>query len=146
MLTATYPSTPVTDMCLAWNGKTIDGALPFGLRSAPKIFNTVADVLEWILRQRGVKNVFYYLDDFIVLGHPHSTECLQGLKNTCKELHVGLPLAIEKCEGPSTRLTFLGIVIDTVRMELQLPLDKIERRRFCSIKCKIGGLQPGNYR
>ena len=106
----------------------VDGALPFGLRSAPKIFNTVADALEWILRHRGVKNVYHYLDDFIILGHPNSTECSQGLailKHTCEEL--GLPLAVEKCEGPSTRLTFLGIIIDTVRMELQLPLDKIER-------------------
>ena len=79
----------------------VGGALPFGLRSVPKIFNTVADALEWILRHRGVKNVYHYLDDFIVLGHPNSTECSQGLailKHTCEEL--GLPLAVEKCEGP----------------------------------------------
>ena len=28
----------------------IDVALPFGLRSAPKLFNTVADALEWIAK------------------------------------------------------------------------------------------------
>ena len=33
----------------------VNGALPFGLRSAPKIFNTVADALEWILQHRGVE-------------------------------------------------------------------------------------------
>ena len=28
----------------------IDAILPFGLRSAPKIFNALADALEWIIR------------------------------------------------------------------------------------------------
>ena len=60
---------------LEWQNQLyVDGALPFGLRSAPKIFNTVADTLEWILRHQGVKNIFHHLDDFIVLGHPNSTE------------------------------------------------------------------------
>ena len=29
----------------------IDAALPFGLRSAPKIFNALADAVQWILEQ-----------------------------------------------------------------------------------------------
>ena len=37
-----------------WEGRVyVDTALPFGLRSAPKFFNAVADVLEWIVRHRG---------------------------------------------------------------------------------------------
>ena len=32
---------------------------------------------------------------------------------------------LEKVEGPSTSLTFLGIVLDTVRMEARLPTDKL---------------------
>ena len=32
----------------------IDTALPFGLRSAPKIFTAVADALEWVLLQAGL--------------------------------------------------------------------------------------------
>ena len=31
-----------------------DGALPFGLRSAPKIFSAVADALQWILTKKGI--------------------------------------------------------------------------------------------
>ena len=31
----------------------VDPMLPFGLRSAPKIFNAVADALHWYLCQRG---------------------------------------------------------------------------------------------
>ena len=38
-----------------WNREIyVDPMLPFGLRSAPKIFNAVADALEWYLRQSGI--------------------------------------------------------------------------------------------
>ena len=40
---------------MAWRGRLyIDTALPFGLRSAPKIFSAVADVLEWVLLRDGL--------------------------------------------------------------------------------------------
>ena len=102
--------------------------LPFGLRSAPKIFNAVADALEWSLRQRGIRQIFHYLDDFIVIGPPDSSECalaLLTLDRTCAEL--GIPIAEHKREGPVTCLTFLGIEVDTVAMQLRLPLDKLRR-------------------
>ena len=54
-----------------WQGQLyVDGMLPFGLRSAPKIFTVVADALESILRRRGVRYMYvdHYLDDFIILG------------------------------------------------------------------------------
>ena len=47
-----------------------DKALPFGLRSTTKIFIAVADALQWILLNKGIKNLPYtvhYLDDFISL-------------------------------------------------------------------------------
>ena len=53
----------------------MDTALPFGLRSAPKIFTAVADAVEWIAKQEGVGFVIHYLDDFLVVGPP----CLGGL-------------------------------------------------------------------
>ena len=36
-----------------------------------------------------------------------------------------MPLAIEKVEGPSTQLKFMGITLDTIRMEARLPPDKL---------------------
>ena len=36
----------------------IDDMLPFGFRSAPKIFNTVADALEWCVASKGDKSLF----------------------------------------------------------------------------------------
>ena len=38
------------------------------LRSAPKIFNAVADVIRWMLKAMGVTHLAHYLDDFILLG------------------------------------------------------------------------------
>ena len=53
----------------------VDTALTFGLRSAPKVFNAVADALEWILLENGVRYLWHYLDDFITLGKPGMGEC-----------------------------------------------------------------------
>ena len=43
--------------------------------------------------------------------------------------HLGVPIAEEKVEGPSTSIIFLGILIDTIRCEIQLPQDKLARVR-----------------
>ena len=61
------------------NALYIDTALPFGLRSAPKIFNALADAVEWILRQEGIEVVLHYLDDFLLVGAPNSPECERAL-------------------------------------------------------------------
>ena len=44
-------------------------------------------------------------------------------------LQLGIPLALEKLEGPSQSLTFLGIVLDTQSMEARVPDDKLLRIR-----------------
>ena len=97
---------------LTWKGFVyLDTCLPFGLRSAPKLFNIAADLLQWCIQQQGVCHVMHYLDDFLMLGPPSSNQCHQSLeafKQTCQQL--GVPLAMEKVEGPSASLTFLGII------------------------------------
>ena len=112
-----------------WNNQVfIDTALPFGLRSAPKIFSAVADALAWILHSKGVTHQLHYLDDFLLLGAPDSPQCADALAityHTCAEL--GVPIAAHKTEGPSCRLTFLGIQIDSIGMEVSLPVDKLAR-------------------
>ena len=70
----------------------VHAALPFGLRSAPKIFNAVADALEWIVHNLGVRFVKHYLDDFVVLVATGTSECKVGMDtliSTCGR--VGLP-------------------------------------------------------
>ena len=62
------------------------------------------------------------------MGSPASCVCQQRLdtvKQVCDIL--GVSLALEKVEGPATSLSFLGITLDTVKMEAQLPQDKLQR-------------------
>ena len=113
---------------MKWEGKIyVDSCLPFGLRSAPKIFNAVVDALCWCLQQAGICFVLHYLDDYIIVSPPNSSECARALEilgQTCAQL--GVPMAANKSEGPVTSLVFLGIVIDTVAGELHLPDDKLQ--------------------
>ena len=72
--------------------------------------------------------LIHYLDDYLTMGPPESTRCQQNLDiflSLCAEL--GIPLAAEKLEGPTTSLSFLGIILDTNRMEMRLPTDKVTR-------------------
>ena len=112
----------------------MDGMLPFGLRSAPKLFTAIADALEWMVRKSGVTEVTHYRDDFIVVGPPESPSCgrhLAIIQGSCEEL--GIPLAMEKMEGRTARITFLGIEIDTVAGVLCLPRTSFYTcNRWCS--------------
>ena len=114
---------------MKWKGELyIDTALPFGLRSAPKIFTAIADGLQYILQEQGSCELLHYLDDFLFMGAPGSRRChesLQLAQRMCARL--GVPLAYEKLEGPATELTFLGIVLDTTKLELRLPEEKLQR-------------------
>ena len=126
-----YRIVPVHPQVLGvrWRGLVyVDAMLPFGLRSAPKIFTALADVLQWILQRRGVTFVWHYIDNFTVCGPPTSPEChrsLQIMTSTCEEL--GVPLAKHKVAGPTSCITVLGIEIDTKASQLRLPHDKLQR-------------------
>ena len=65
---------------------------------------------------------------FSQMGPPASPICeenLLALERLCVSL--GVPLTPDKRMGPSSVLTFQGIVIDTGRGELYLPDDKLQR-------------------
>ena len=87
----------------------IDCVLPFGLRSAPKIFSALADTLQWILVQQGVAPLLHYLDDFILVAP--TNEKAMTLKTTLVSVWdtLGVPSEPSKLEGPSTIMTFLGM-------------------------------------
>lgn len=123
-------------LAMEWeNAIYLDTCLPFGLRSAPKLFNILAELLTWIAHQNGVTYSIHYLDDFLTLGPAGSVICRQNLQifiNTCSRL--GVPLALEKVEGPSTSLTFLGITLDSSHMEIRLSEEKLLRIRHEVLK------------
>ena len=120
---------------MKWEEKYyFDKVLPFGLRSAPFLFNQLSEALEWILDNKcGISFVTHLLDDFLIIepavspGKPQSKcqESLSGMLLAFRNL--GIPLAANKTQGPSTELEFLGIILDYLRMQARLPEDKIAR-------------------
>ena len=104
----------------------VDLCLPFGLRSSVNRFTRVSDSLSWILQHNyGVQHCTHYLDDYLFAGEANADTCrintLQAIKVFQK---LGIPLAPEKVVYPTTVLTFLGIEIDSKKMELRLPEEK----------------------
>ena len=64
----------------------------------------------------------HYLDDFLFCGERNTGRCkliLDTFHSIVDEL--GLPLAEEEMERPTTALTFLGIELDTVQQTSKLP-------------------------
>lgn len=110
-----------------WLGKYyFDLKLPFGSRSSPFIFNAFADALLWIIINKfGVTGIVHYLDDFFICASTR-TECQRAVDTV---LHVfsllGVPVALDKLEGPSQVITFLGIEIDSIHSIIRLPHEKL---------------------
>ena len=116
---------------MKWQGRAFaDKVLPFGLRSAQIIFTTFADSLQWLIQKQGVESIFHYLDDFITVGKPGSSECeinMKIMQQMCRD--TGTPTEKDKCEGPATTIRFLGIELDTLAMEMWFPEDKLQQLR-----------------
>ena len=65
------------------------------------------------------------MDDFLIVA-PDLEACARDMTimlNIFADL--GLPVAENKLEGPGTCLTFLGIELDAVRLEMRLPREKL---------------------
>ena len=128
-------------LCFKWCGHYyVDCRLPMGSRSSPFIFNTFADALCWIIiNVLLINNVIHYLDDFF-LAAKSKAECLKNRDLILSLFKIlGVPIAEDKLEGPSTSLPYLGIMIDTIAKMISLPKDKVVNlrsllRRFVSLK------------
>ena len=106
----------------------LDLVLPFGGRSCCSIFNGVADFFCEIFDFRSAAlELFHYLDDFITAGDPMNAAKVradfEAVLSLCNKL--GIVVSQNKTVFPTTRLTFLGFLIDTILMTLSLPEEKI---------------------
>ena len=98
---------------ICWRDKFyIDTCLPFGLCSAPFLFNQLSIAIHWILQHK--YSVRHLLDDFFTTGAPGTSECkenLDAMLSLCQKNNASVKLS--KVEGPST---FPGIALDTATM------------------------------
>ncbi|XP_033467933.2 uncharacterized protein LOC117247462 [Epinephelus lanceolatus] len=102
--------------------------LTFSCKSSPKIFDSLSEVLCWILSNNyRLPYVLHLLDDFLVLTPPSSPPChgLTTLKSIFSDLSV--PLSEEKTSGPGMSIEFLGITLDALSFQASLPLEKVQR-------------------
>ena len=81
--------------------------LPFGVASAPAIFQRAMETL-----LRGLKGVSIYLDDILITG-PNLTEHIENLQQVLQRLsEAGLRLNKEKCSFLLPQIEYLGHIID----------------------------------
>ena len=128
------PVAPTSQWLLGfqWNNKFYqEAALPFGLSTAPFIFNLFSEALHWILQSwLDIPLLRHLLDDFIYvipLGEGSLTTA-QRLDEAYRELTdlLGVPRNDKKdCQG--TTIIALGVEIDSVNMIARLPADKLQK-------------------
>ncbi|KAL0161246.1 hypothetical protein M9458_044971, partial [Cirrhinus mrigala] len=102
--------------------------LTFGCRSSPKIFDTLSEAICWILSNNyNIPYLIHLLDDFLIVSPPDSVPAAHLLTIQKLFSELGIPLAQDKTEGPSTFIEFLGINLDSQKFLASLPKEKIDR-------------------
>ena len=115
---------------MKWNSLYfLDTVLPFGLQSAPYLFDQFSCMIEWIIKNKlGIPNVIHILDDFFFVTRLPRSDCLTALcKILCLLSELNIPVAHGKTFAPTNSLEFMGILLDSTRMEARLPFDKLVR-------------------
>ena len=104
-----------------------DNRLCMGLSSSPFVFSKLSDFIVRCMVREGWDECVNYLDDFCVVSR-----CIKGCVEAQRGLvgilrRIGFYVSLQKLTPPSRINRFLGIDIDSVVMELRLPVDKLEK-------------------
>ena len=76
-------------------------------------------------RPRAILRRFYHGRPASLSGMPRQLNLLMEL---CTLL--GLPMAADKLEGPTTCLIFLGVELDNINLKMRLPAEKLARLKI----------------
>ncbi len=104
----------------------VDKALPMGASCSPALFEKFSTFVEWAIKEKaGSSRIIHFCDDFLLCGESNLSckSLLDKFISVCKTL--GVPLAHEKTVGPSTSIVFLGLQIDSIKLTVSVPDDKI---------------------
>ena len=109
----------------SWEGKHY---YAMGCASSCLTFEKFSTALEWIAIQKlGCREVVHIFDEFLFIESTFN-ECEDSLNkfiDFCN--HVGIPIAMDKTFSPNQVIDFVGITLDSVKMEARLPPDKIQK-------------------
>ena len=107
----------------------IDHRMCFGVRTGPYYFNLISNFIQETLSQHENIRIMNYLDDFLVIGE-NMDSCQSAQSTVIKFIrYLGFHISWHKVTPPSKVVQYLGIIIDSERMELRMPMDKLERLR-----------------
>ena len=102
--------------------------LPFGCRSSPCIFDNLSKSICWIAHNNyGINTIFHLLDDFLTVDSPSDCGERTMALLTLIFNKLNIPLSVKKTVGPTCELEYLGIVLETLKMEARLQREKIDR-------------------
>ena len=103
-----------------------------GLSTSCAIFEAFSRSLHWILVQKfPVTTVSHLLDDFLFVGGPNDSTCKDVMAYFhCICADTDTPIKHSKTVGPTTTILAHGLEVDSQKMELRLPVNKVE-------KCKL---------
>ena len=127
----------------------VDKAMPFGCSIACQTWELFATFLEFsVARQSPFGSLLHYLDDFLFGGRKETNHCSCIMSTFMAKMQsLGVPVAAEKTEGPTTKLSFLGLDLDSEDMTIRIPIAKIEeiRQKILDIlsrkKCTLRQMQ-----
>lgn len=104
----------------------LDRCPPFGCKSSAAICQRVANAVLYILAQKSCY-ALAYLDDYggCDTTLKQATDSYNTFKDVCKTL--GLQLAEQKCSPPATKMEWLGYQVDSVKMSVAIPANKLEQ-------------------
>lgn len=105
----------------------VDKSLPFGCSISCSLFEKFATFLEFCVKRRMQSGkLIHYLDDYLGGDEDHvKSKALMTLFQSCL-MHLNVPIADEKTVGPATVLCFLGLELDSDKMVVRMPNEKIE--------------------
>ena len=114
-----------------------DIALPMGCSISCKLFEEFSTALQWILQKKlDTPAVVQVLDDFLFIGAPGTAQCTHALESFMKICaDINIPIKHSKTFHPTTVICFLGIELDTIKMESRLPLDKVTHIKHLLAHC-----------
>ena len=103
-----------------------DLVLPFGLRSATMACQCTTTAITYMFKSEFQFACINYVDDFggVETNHVTASTAFLQLGNLFQRL--GLESSLSKDWPPSTRMPFLGLVYDTIKMSIEVPQDKLD--------------------
>lgn len=117
----------------------IDLCPSFGCRSSSGACQRVSAAVSYIMARKGFQ-ILAFLDDFAgcEYSHDRATEAYTTFVDLAAAL--GLQLAHDKCQAPSTRMQWLGYDVNTIDMSTAIPQDRLsqvldECKKWDSKKC-----------